>query len=94
MPQHLSRNRKTEQLPNDGQCVQSATGDFRPLFVASKDIEKVIIGFTPKTAANLRSQKKGPSYSMVGGTPYYKIDDLVDFFGKNRVETFNSEGRT
>jgi hypothetical protein len=94
MSQQLHHKRKAELLSKDVQCIQGETGIGLPLFVASKDVEKVILGFSPKTAANLRSQKKGPPYSMVGGTPYYKLDDLVDYFGGNRVETFNSECRT
>jgi hypothetical protein len=93
MSQHSLKRHKVKSLPNDAQCIQFETGNIRPLFVASKDIEKVIVGFNKKTAANLRCQKKGPRFYMVGGTPYYKVSDLEEYFGKNPVETFNSEER-
>jgi hypothetical protein len=81
---------KKDLVLGSAQSILSAADAFLPLIVASKDIEKVILGFSPKTAANLRSQKKGPRYFMVGGTPYYKTSDLLEYFCSNPVETFNS----
>jgi|ETNmetMinimDraft_12_1059888.scaffolds.fasta_scaffold72412_2 hypothetical protein len=71
--------------------IPSPKDNVSPLFVAAKDVERIIIGFNKKTAANWRSMKKGPRYHMVSGTPYYKVSDLVDYFGKNPVETFNND---
>jgi hypothetical protein len=83
--------KKKDPKPKNVQCVPSAIGDTQLIFVASKDIEKIVLGFSPKTAANLRSQKRGPPFYMNGGTPYYKVSELEDYFGRNRVETFNSD---
>ncbi len=82
-------SQKKDSVSENAQSVLCMTDNFLPLIVASKDIEKIVLGFSPKTAANLRSQKKGPRYFMVGGTPYYKTSDLLDYFFSNPVETFN-----
>jgi len=71
--------------------IPSPKDNVSPLFVAAKDVERIIIGFNKKTAANWRSMKKGPRYYMDNGTPYYKVSDLVDYFGRNPVITHNLE---
>ena len=66
-------------------------GEPKPLFVAARNIGKVIIGLSPKTAANWRSQKIGPRYSVVNGSVYYAWNDLEDCFGANPVMTSGGE---
>ncbi len=63
------------------------------LIVAGKDIETIIVGYSAKTAANDRCRKIGPKYYQRGGRPYYLVEDLVDHFTQNPVETFNDERR-
>ena len=87
----MPKKRKAEPLPADAQIVRFEPGEFRSLFVAAKDIGKVVIGYSSKTAANDRSAKRGCRYYMVGGRPYYKLEDLENYFGGNPVETFNSD---
>jgi hypothetical protein len=67
--------------------------EVNPLIIAGKDIEKVVIGYSSKTAANDRSRKVGPRYFMRGGRPYYLVQDLIEHFTQNPVETLNDERR-
>ena len=71
--------------------VEFPEGEFRPLFVAGKDVEKVVIGWNKKSAANLRSLKIGPRFYTVRGMPFYKISDLEAYFGGNPVQTTGGE---
>ena len=61
--------------------------DLQPLFVRASDIGKVVIGLSPKTAANWRSEKIGPEFFMVGGKAYYEYSTLQKFFSQNPVQT-------
>ena len=81
------KQQEEEKLPKKGLRV------IDPLIVAGKDIEKIIVGYSSKTAANDRSRKVGPRYFMRGGRPYYLVKDLVEHFTQNPVETFNDERR-
>ena len=83
----MPRKKATAPLPKDVRIIDYAPGEFKPLLVSSKDVEKVVIGWSKKTAANLRSQKKGPRYYLVGGTPYYQIEDLEEYFSRYLVKT-------
>jgi len=85
----MSKKRKIEQLPPEASLIKFDVSEFMPRFVAAKDIERVVIGYSKKTAANDRSAKRGPRYYMVGGRPYYKLEDLENYFGSNPVETTN-----
>ena len=69
--------------------IQFPPGEIEPLFVAARDVPKLIIGLSGKTLANWRSQKIGPPYYMVNGTPYHNWQELKEFFSTGRVETFN-----
>ena len=83
-------------MPKKQQEDKKSRRDLRviePLIVAGKDIEKIIVGYSAKTAANERCQKVGPPYFMRGGRPYYLVKDLVAYFTQNPVETLNDEGR-
>jgi hypothetical protein len=81
--------KKQEPLPKGIQIVQFEAVEFRPLVVASKNIEMIVKGYSAKSAANDRSRKLGPPYYMIGGTPYYLISELIEYFTRNRVETTN-----
>ena len=87
----MPKKRKLEPIPKDIQIAQFVPGDSQPLLVASKDIEKVVIGYSAKTAANDRSRKVGCRYFMRGGRPYYLVQDLLNHFTQNPVETFNDQ---
>lgn len=76
------------------QVVQFPPGETEPLFVRGSDIGKVVVGLTPKTMANWRSQKVGPPFSMINGNAYYSWQELKKFFGRGRVETIDSLERT
>jgi hypothetical protein len=66
---------------------------LKSIFVRSSKIDQVIIGLSPKTAANWRSQKIGPVYyvSDTGGI-FYCIDDLKEYFSRNPIQTSGNEG--
>jgi hypothetical protein len=86
----MPKRRNVEPLPRDAHLIRFEPGEFKPLFVKSADIGKIVIGLSCKTMSNLRSAKKGPKFYMVGGTPYYKLVDIESYFGANPVETFNN----
>ena len=71
--------------------VEFPEGEFRPLFVKASDIDRVIVGLSPKTLANWRSQGIGPRYSIINGSIYHKYSELERFFGQNQVETSNND---
>ena len=71
--------------------VHFPPGELEPLFIAARDVPKVIVGLSAKTLSNWRCQKIGPAYHMVNGVPYYKWQELKGFFSAGRVETFNGE---
>jgi len=62
-------------------------GQQQPLFVAGKDTERVVIGWTPSTAANWRALGIGPEYHSIGGRVYYEYQVLKEFFSRNKVVT-------
>ena len=62
-------------------------GEIVPLFVAARDVPKLIIGLSAKTLSNWRCQKIGPAYHMVNGVPYYEWQELKGYFSTGRVET-------
>lgn len=73
--------------PIELKIVDFPAGEPKPLFVAARHIGKVIVGLSPKTAANWRFQKIGPRYSVVNGSVYYAWADLEDCFSANQVTT-------
>ena len=82
---------KPEPLPKDIQIVQFEPGEFRPLFVKAANIEKVVVGLSPKTLANWRSLGIGPAYFIIHGQIYYRFSTLVEFFGGNEIKTFQGD---
>ena len=81
----MPKKQQEEKLPKKDLRV------IDPLIVAGKDIEKVVIGYSSKTAANDRCRKVGCRYFMRGGRPYYLVKDLIDHFTQNPVETSNDQ---
>ncbi len=77
--------------PESYQIAELSDGEILPLVVAGKDIEKVVLGYSAKTAANHRYEKTGPRYFMVGARPYYLVRDLVEHFTRNPIKTFTEE---
>ena len=73
--------------------VLESLPDFRPLYVSAASVDKVVLGVSRKTFSNWRSEKRGPRFFLVGGKPYYRLDDLESYFGANPVETLNLENR-
>ena len=62
-------------------------GEFEPIFVRAPDIGKVILGLSPSTAANWRSQGIGPEYHVIRGSVYYEFQVLKKFFSGGLVQT-------
>jgi hypothetical protein len=87
MPEKL----KAKSPPKEYKVIEFLSGEIQPIVVAGKNVEKIIDGYTSKTAANERSLKVGPRYFMRGSRPYYLVSDLVDHFTQNPVETLNHE---
>ena len=52
---------------------------YRPTEVA------VVLGKTEKTLANLRCRRKGPAWHRVGGAPYYRGSDLLEYIEGSRI---------
>ena len=73
--------------------VQFPPGEVEPLFVAARDVPRVIIGLSKSTLGNWRCLKKGPPFHMVGGVPYYSWSELKEFFSQGRVETISNTER-
>ena len=85
----MSEKLSAKSLLEKHTIVEFLPGESWPLIVASKNIERIISGYTAKTAANDRSRKLGPPYYMIGGTTYYLVSELIEHFTRNRVETTN-----
>jgi len=64
-------------------------GEVEPLYVAARDVPKVIIGVSKSTLANWRCLRRGPAFHVVAGSVYYSWNELKSFFSAGRVETFN-----
>jgi len=87
----MTKKRNVELLPKDARIVRFEPGEFKPLFVKSADIGKVVIGLSSKTMSNWRSAKRGPQFFLDNGQPYYRLSDLEEYFSRCPVETFNHE---
>jgi hypothetical protein len=85
----MPRKRTTETLPKDSRLIKFEPGEIKPLFVKATDIDRVIMGLSPKTLANWRSQGIGPKYFLVNGSVYYAFREIETYFGKNPVRTIN-----
>ena len=78
---------KAKSQPKEYKIIEFLPGETQPIVVAGKNVEKIIDGYTSKTAANDRSGKRGCRYFMRNGRPYYLVQDLIDHFTQNPVET-------
>jgi hypothetical protein len=87
----MPRKSKAAPLPKDYHVVQFEPGEFPPLFVKASSIGEVVVGLSPKTLANWRSQGVGPTYSVINGQIYHRFSVIEDYFGGNEVKTFNRE---
>jgi len=83
----MSKIRPAESMPMDYKIAQLPEKEIHPFVVAGKDIEKIVLGYSAKSAANDRCRKVGPKYFMVGARPYYLVSDLINHFTQNPVET-------
>jgi len=67
--------------------IQLPPGEIEPLFIAARDVPKVIVGLSAKTLANWRSQKIGPNFHCVQRSVYYSWAELKEFFSVGLVKT-------
>ena len=63
----MPRKRQVEPMPPDAKIIQLGPEEIKPLFVKATDIDRIIVGLSPKTLANWRSQGVGPKYFIVNG---------------------------
>jgi len=77
----------TKKGKQEIRVVEFPEGQPEPLFVKAPDIGKVILGLSPSTAANWRSQGIGPEYHVIGGSVYYEFQVLKEFFSGGLVQT-------
>ena len=49
-----------EPMPPKAKIIQFGPEEVKPLFVKATDIDRIIVGLSPKTLANWRSQGVGP----------------------------------
>ncbi len=80
---------KKTSKPDKIHVIEMPDGEFQPLYVAARHIEKVIIGIAGQTWANWRCLKIGPRYYKVNGAVYYKISELEEYFGRNPIQTID-----
>ena len=87
----MPKKSKSETPPREYKIIEFLQGETQPIVVAGKNVDKIVYGYTSKTAANERSLKIGPRYFLRNGRPYYLVSDLVDHFTQDPVETFSNE---
>ena len=85
----MPRKHKAGPIPPNAQLIQFGLEKLQPLFVKATDIDRIVVGLSPKTLANWRSQGVGPKYFLVNGSVYYAFTELEKFFGSNSVETMD-----
>jgi hypothetical protein len=83
----MARKHQVEPMPQNAQIIQFGSEEIKPLFVKATDIDRIIVGLSPKTLANWRSQGVGPKYFTANGSVYYAFTELEYYFGINPVET-------
>jgi len=81
----MRKSKTTED--QKGRQPNAIKSETTPLMVAAKDIERIILGYSAKKAANDRSLKRGPKFFLNGARPYYRVSDLIEYFTRNPVET-------
>jgi hypothetical protein len=85
----MPRKHQADLMPPEAQIIQFGPEEIKPLFVKATDIDRIIVGLSPKTLANWRSQGVGPKYFLANGSVYYSFSELTNYFTKNPVETLN-----
>jgi len=85
----MPRKRQVEPMPPDAKIIQLGPEEIKPLFVKATDIDRIIVGLSPKTLANWRSQGVGPKYFIANGSIYYSLTELESYFGMHPIETIN-----
>ena len=85
----MPRKYQIEPMPPKAKIIQFGPEEVKPLFVKATDIDRIIVGLSPKTLANWRSQGVGPNYFLANGSVYYAFAELENYFTKIPVETFN-----
>ena len=63
-----------------------------PYAIARSQVEKFFLGLSPKTLANLASQKEGPRHFKVGRLVFYLFDDLKKYVTSCPIQTLDQEG--
>ena len=61
------------------------------VFVAAKDIGKVVLGLKPRTLRNWRCMGKGPRWYQDGQEYYYALDDIEKYITKNGGKTADDD---
>ncbi len=69
--------------------LQFQDGEPEPIYVLSKDIGKIVLGWTPAVLADLRRRKVGPRFYRQARTTVYAVADIKAFLERDPVETFN-----
>lgn len=85
----MPRKRQAAAIPPNAQKIQFGPEELKPLFVKATDIDRIIVGLSPKTLANWRSQGVGPKYFIANGSIYYSLTELESYFGMHPMETIN-----
>ncbi|MBT5470514.1 MAG: hypothetical protein HOK41_07905 [Nitrospina sp.] len=86
----MPRKHQAAPIPPNAQTIQFGVEEIKPMFVKATDIDRIVVGLSPKTLANWRSQGVGPKYFLVNGSVYYSYAELEKYFGKHAVETSNN----
>ena len=83
----MPRKHQAAPISPNAQIIQFGPEELQPLFVKATDIDRIVVGLSPKTLANWRSQRVGPKYFLVNGSVYYSFGEIANYFTKNQVET-------
>ncbi|MBC8286369.1 MAG: hypothetical protein H8E42_02730 [Nitrospinae bacterium] len=82
-------------LPSDAEIIDVPVSEIPSfLFVMGKALPDMVKGTSHKYWANLRCEKRGPPFFMTGpngGSPAYRIRDVVNYLTRRPVKTFNEQ---
>jgi hypothetical protein len=68
--------------------IDSPNSFTKPVLVRASKVGSIVFGWNPKTAANWRSLKIGPSYYTDDlGSIFYKVDEILEYFTRHPVKT-------
>lgn len=85
----MAKKNKSKVNPETFKLAEILPQAVLPIAVKASDIDKVIVGLSPKTAANWRSQGIGPGYVVQNGQVYYPYEPLKDYFCNGTIKTQN-----